>query len=483
MTIKWTNLILLVVISGVVSATPFSSPSDYVQVYEGNGHYIQYRGQPLIPIGANPGWVATLQKLDYDYRAEFEALHESGGNLLRLSPFITPGMEDETRFDERVNCLPWAKVDTYVYDLDLEWSGGNPAFWERLRQVLDLAYELDHIVALELWDLYGPARGPKFTPNRWAAHPFYPGNNKNLTGEQELDRETDMLDIALCRPVTRGPDSNPEALRLLEMYIRSLLDVLSQYPNIIYIITNETSAAKSWSDYWVDFVHAYFRKNLPDYPYLVGVMPREFQHSKNFTIQDLILDPRMDFADASQYLSWMDQCDIHMKNYLDLMAQYPSCVKPILNVKNYMRTDVSALWSAVLVGAATTRFHRPAAATPEADWQIQLRGVKFLREFLNRYEIHPWNMHPEPWRFPRGRYTEKQTFCLVNEKKMVVYFHNALDEVHVPWPGGGYREKVPSESIIGIIDPGNYRGLWYDPEDGTAMDIGRFHQHRTGVRV
>ena len=254
------------------------SPEARVQVYTQNPAYIQYRGEPLFLVGCNQGWTASLQNLDHDYKAEFDRLHEVGGNLVRITPFIGQRVTDPVIHDPREYNLPWKKEDG-VYVLDLEASGGNSAFWDRLEELIARAYEKEIVVSFEYWDLYAPARGPggnqefKTPPgDRWSAHPFAPGNSRELVGEHALPETTHMRDISYCKPVTEG--GYDLALSLQEQFVKHMLDVLSPYPNVIYCMVNETSADKSWSDHWLRFTHEYFTEHWPGHPYLAGEMPR-----------------------------------------------------------------------------------------------------------------------------------------------------------------------------------------------------------------
>ena len=125
-----------------------------------------------------------------------------------------------------------------------------------------------------------------------------------------------LVDVALPRTVTRGQAYRPKALRLLEQYVTRCLKTLAGYPNILYLVTNETSADKQWSDYWVKFTHDYFRDSAGEATHVVGEMPREFNFTENFRVEDMVLDPAYDFADASQYFGQgtdSDRCKLTMR--------------------------------------------------------------------------------------------------------------------------------------------------------------------------
>ena len=384
-------------------------PQDRAQVFASNPYYIQYRGRPIFLVGCNQGWTASLQNLDHDYRAEFDRLAEVGGNLVRITPFICPKVDAAERFDDRANNLPWRR-EGRRYRLDLARGGGNPRFWDRLAELVRYAYEPDVLISFEYLDLYGPARGPggnldfKTPPgDRWSAHPFFPGNSPDLIGEEQLPAATHMKDIAFCRPVTRG--GYDAALRLQRQYVRRLLDTLSPYPNVIYCMVNETSAEKSWSDYWLTYTHQYFRDVWDGAPHLAGEMPREFSFTENFTVEAMIADPRYDFADASQYYTGSGL--VEMRKVKDNLVRFRAyCeaagyVKPLTCMKVYNRLAAEVLWMRLLAGSASARFHRVLNSNYQPTEDLadlarrQLGFVGCLASFLQETGFSPWEMRPD----------------------------------------------------------------------------------------
>ena len=384
-------------------------PQDRAQVYAANRFYVQYRGDPLFLVGCNQGWTASLQNLDHDYEAEFDRLAAVGGNLVRITPFICPKVDDPLRFDDRANNLPWRRVGGQ-YRLDLDQDGGNPRFWNRLAALARYAYERDIMISFEFWDLYGPARGPGGNLNfetppgdRWSAHPFFPGNSPDLTGTAALSAETHMRDIAFCRTVTRG--GYDKALYLQVQYVRRMLDVLSPYPNVIFCAVNETSADKAWSDYWLSFTHRYFDEVWDGAPHLAGEMPREFAFTENFTVEEMIDDDRYGFADASQYyrgegVGEMQRVKQNLARFRDYCEQTDH-VKPLTCMKVYNRLAPEVLWMRLLAGSASARFHRVLGSNWQPDEEIavlaerQLTYVGNLASFVREVDFRPWAMMPD----------------------------------------------------------------------------------------
>lgn len=467
---------------------PRFSPEDRVQAYRENPRYIQYMGKPVFLFGCNQGWTASLQNLDYDFESEFEAIQAAGGNLIRITPFLGPRLDDENRFDPRRYNLPWNRVDGR-YRLDLEADGGNPHFWNRLARLVHTAWERGLVISFEYWDLYSTARGPGgnldfATPpgDRWSAHPFAPGNNHELTGEDALPVKTHMKDIAFCRTVTEG--AYPRALELQEQYIRRLLDVLSPYPNVIYCMVNETSAAKAWSDYWLDFTADYFSEYWPEAPFLAGEMPREFNFTENFTIEDMLEDERYGFADMSQYgrgfgLVEVSQMRRNMARFRAFREEDASRLKPLTCMKIYNRADPNVLWIRLLAGCATTRYHR--VHNFGQRWQpemeevgIQLQAVSAMAAFLKDTDYAPWEMAPDEHIVTHaGVFAEWLALSHPDGARVTALF--ATDE-----------SPAQDAEVRLQLAEGVYGGFWFVPSTGERHEIKPFPAERdrpAGVRV
>lgn len=451
-----------------VAGVPGIPNKDRLQVYPANRHYFQYKSEPIMLIGANQGWTLSMQHLDYDFVQEFEMLHQAGGNVVRIASFITPEAGGKDANDPTRNNLPWRRVGRNKYRLDLENGGGNPDFWNRLDRLAGEAYTRDIIVIFELWDLYGPAR-----PDRWPAHPFYPGNSDDLIGNDQLDTETDLLDVALTRTVTRGQAYRPKALRLLEQYVTRCLKTLAEYPNILYLVTNETSAPKQWSDYWVKFTHDYFRNSdsAGGATHVVGEMPREFNFTENFRVEDMVLDPAYDFADASQYFGQgidSDRCKLideirwsmHWGDrYRGVMVGRPEATKPITAAKIYSHTTPTPLWARMMAAAAISRYHRlhPEQKHFKNGMEIQLPFVKLLVNFLEKYQIRPWEMMPD-----HGR----ALFCKNIDGVMVM-----TDQVRPRYLLYvlNMSDEPQREFTLNVSEPGEYEMLWYSATTGQTI--------------
>jgi hypothetical protein len=442
-------------------------PEDRVQVYKKNPRYIQYRGAPIFLVGCNQGWTVSLQTQDHDYRHEFDELHKVGGNLVRITPFLPPTVDDPDRFNDQKNNYPWRREGQH-YHLDLERDGGNPTFWNRLTDLVHYAYERDIIISFEFWDLYGPARGPGGNQNfqtppgdRWSAHPFFPGNSPDLTGQDMLPAQTHMKDISYCHTVTKGQYA--KALHFQEQYVRKMLDVLSPYPNVMYCMVNESSAAKAWSDYWLTFTHTYFDTVWEGAPHLAGEMPREFSFTENFTVEQMVDDPIYGFADVSQYCQGKGLREIqNVKKNLTTFYQYTEQTKqfkPLTCMKIYNRDATDVLWMRLLSGSASARYHRtlnnagnykpPEGVDPVA---LQLSCVGRVVDFLRETGFKPWEAYPDHGIVVETNGVgETLSMCIKDRRTCVLLAYCVADD-------------VPHERSVTLSLPnGSYQFFWYSP--------------------
>lgn len=449
-------------------------PEDRVQVYKKNPRYIQYRQEPLFLVGCNQGWTVSLQDLDFDYKDELDRLHKVDGNLIRITPFITPRLDDPERLDDRRNNFPWRREGDQ-YHLDLERDGGNPDFWNRLSELVQYAYERNIIISFEFWDLYGPARGAEGnaefkTPpgDRWSAHPFFPGNSPDLTGNDMLPVQTHMKDIAYCRTVTQS--GYQKALHFQEQYVRKMLDTLSPYPNVLYCMVNESSAEKSWSDHWLKFTHDYFHEVWDGAPHLAGEMPREFAFTQNFTVQQMLDDPLYDFADISQYCQGKDLKEIsNVKTNLPPFQQYiteTNQIKPLTCMKIYNRDATAVLWMRLLSGCASARYHRtlnnagsykpPEGVDPVA---LQIACVGHVVSFLKKTNLKPWETQPDHAIVSESEGVDETLALSANNRQICAALLYCV-------PG-----DIPNNRSVTLALPeGQYQYFWYSPSEGTATE-------------
>jgi Putative collagen-binding domain of a collagenase len=130
-----------------------------------NRHYLEFRGEPILPIGdsVTQGWMEC--GTDFDQRAYLDALAARGINVVLLWSYIGTGAEVQ-RADERIGydtpeLWPWkGSPDDRSFDL----TRLNPAYFQRLRRFVRYAESKNIVVVITVQD--------GWTKTRFAQHPF-----------------------------------------------------------------------------------------------------------------------------------------------------------------------------------------------------------------------------------------------------------------------------------------------------------------------
>jgi hypothetical protein len=209
----------------------------YLCPFSENPRYWQYKGEPVLLLGATDDdnlfqWPAAGEHL-----AELAAV---GGNYVRN----TMSCRDSS------NLWPYQKLENGVYDLDL-W---NEEFWELFDNFLKLAWEKNIIVQIEIWDKFD------YEGEVWQRNPVNPKNNMNYTyAESSLKENVSSKDQVFFHSFPGRPNYNPK-LDIIREYQEKLVDkILSysfEYDNILYCMNNETNEAPDWGAYWINHVRS-----------------------------------------------------------------------------------------------------------------------------------------------------------------------------------------------------------------------------------
>ncbi|PHN05719.1 hypothetical protein [Flavilitoribacter nigricans] len=235
---KWNPAILLLCLclAACQSSHELTGSTEFpetgpLRLHPNNSHYFLYRGQPLALITAAEHYGALLN-LDFDYRKYLESLAGDGMNYTRIftgTYFEIPGESFSIRYNtlapqpDRV-ITPWQSVENGAqgrtrYDLNA-W---NPAYFERLKDLMALAQSLDIIVEVTLFSSI-------YRDEHWDISPQNPDNNINMA--QPIDRRrAQTLD-------------NGELLNYQTNYVRKMVQELNEYDNFFFEIQNEP-----WADH------------------------------------------------------------------------------------------------------------------------------------------------------------------------------------------------------------------------------------------
>ncbi|HNR06534.1 MAG TPA: hypothetical protein PKM27_04405 [Saprospiraceae bacterium] len=194
-----------------------------LQLHPVNPHYFNYKNKAIVLVGSGEHYGA-LMNTAFDLETYFATLKKDGLNHTRVfmgAYFEKPGafgIEKNTLAPKPEQMLlPWA-FQGGSYDLTL-W---NPAYFQRLHQLMALAGEAGVIVEVTLFSSYYGAG--------WDYHPFHAKNN--IHG----------LDETLDYRKAHTPD-NGKLLQYQETYVRKLVAELNAYDHFYFEIQNEP-----WAD-------------------------------------------------------------------------------------------------------------------------------------------------------------------------------------------------------------------------------------------
>jgi len=360
--------------------------SDRIRPSRQNPCYWEYKGEPLLLLGAsNEDNIFNHPDLPpAGLEAHLDLLVESGGNYIRN----TMSSRDEG------NLWPFHRLADESYDLD-RW---NEAYWDRLSALLDAALEREIIVQLEIWDRFD------FSQEPWEKNPFNPANTRDYTAEASgLPERVDSHPAQKENPFFRSiPDLDdlPRVLEYQTALVDRLLDITLEYPNVLYTISNETNESPSWSRHWAQRVQARARERN------IGVEITEMwdpwdlsdpMHRATFDHPELY-----SYVDISQNNHQMSQ-DHWDRAQRALSRRVADPPRPANSVKIYggerhgggTEEGTRKLWRNIFGGLASSRFHRPSnplnpsgiGLNPLA--QRQLGSARMFTDSMNVFRAAP----------------------------------------------------------------------------------------------
>ena len=212
-------------------------PSLGIAIYEKNPFYWSYQGKPMLLLGGTKeDNIFQIENL----REHLELLKSVGGNYIRC----TLSSRDEG------NLRPYATNDEGLFDLEKP----NPAYWDKLKKLLEISKDLDIIVQIEIWATYDFYWGDL----RWSHNPFNPKLNMNYTSEESSLPDS----IAYPAQSRVNPffasvpalDNNEILIPYQKKFVDQLLEVSLPFNNVLYCIDNETNAHFAWGKYWSEYI-------------------------------------------------------------------------------------------------------------------------------------------------------------------------------------------------------------------------------------
>jgi hypothetical protein len=415
-------VLVLVMSWGIVPAS--ASEGDHIQPYSRNPYYWQYKGKPIMLIGASDKdnlWQWTGTQLT----EHLDLMRSMGGNYVRNT------MSDRNEGD----IFAAKPLDDGRYDLD-RW---NDAYWERLRLFLDEAHKREIIVQLTLWDWFDLSGAGVY--GRFAVHPLNPENNINWQPGTIKDAG-DFYGGSLRR-------KNQPVLDYQHRYIDTLMSITLRYDHVLYNINNESGLGAEWENYWAIYIKEAAERagkeiHVTSMQFAPGTSVRHVM-----TYRDIY-----SFAEVSQ--NNQDALGPvgkkHWENLLfwrKMIALSDKGPMPINNVKVYgqgvgantaagtEKEAIERFWRNIFGGAASTRFHRPALRDGGRwGWGIGLsekarQTLRAVNMLLDEFDI----FNAEPYEAISTVGNSVDSYCMADiGKAYAVYFPGGRATVHLdPW--------------------------------------------------
>ncbi len=168
----------------------------------------------------------------------------------------TPGHLYEVK-DYQIAPQPWARSGNGTaldgkqkFDLSLF----NPVYFDRLKERVEQAADEGIYVSIMLFEGWGL----QFATRAFENHPFHPDNNINgVNGDS--DHDGSGVEIHTLE--------NPEITAIQEAYIRKVIDVVNEFDNVLYEISNENHAPSTeWQYHMIAFIKEYEKKLEKQHP-------------------------------------------------------------------------------------------------------------------------------------------------------------------------------------------------------------------------
>lgn len=347
---------------------------DYIQPYKANPFYWQLKGKPVLLLG---GTVEdNVYQID-DLEAHLDLLASVGGNYVRC----TMSCRDE-------GDVWWFEKDDETGLYDLNQPGKE--HWARFEKFMKLTSERGIVAQFEMWDRFDFAR------DNWEVNPYNPKNNVNYSFEESGFEEAYLQhpgrkENPFFRSIPAS-ENNELILAYQHKQVDQMLSITLMYEHVLYCMDNETNESPEWGKYWSDYIKAKAKEAG------VVVMTTEMWNEHDLLAEEhkaTIDHPETyDFVDVSQNNHQVGKA--HWDNPLAVRKYIIESghIRPMNTVKIYgantgrygsTRDAQERFWRNILVGMASTRFHRPPAGLGLSD--IAQEHIEAMRMVLKEHDI------------------------------------------------------------------------------------------------
>ncbi len=358
--------------------------ADRIKPWQENQRYWQYKGQPVLLLGASDDDNLFLLP---NLEAHLDLLASTGGNFIRN----TMSSRDEG------NPWPFYQRPDGKYDLE-QW---NTTYWEKFDSLLQLTSERDIFVQIEVWDRFDFSREP------WLLNPFNPANNINYTTEQS-GLETAYLKHPQANEqpffyAIRGMEKYDPKLEIVrnyqEKFVDKLLSYSLDYGNILYCMNNETHTPPAWGKYWMHYIE---EKAGAQEVFTTDMFDGFYRPHRCPSCLDVIKNPAVyEFLDISQINS-RNFGQNHWDTLTWIMAQREAHqLRPVNCTKVYgggesswgsgtNEDGVERFFRDVIGGCAAVRHHRPPSGNGlNEKAQNSIKTIRKIETLVKFWEIKP----------------------------------------------------------------------------------------------
>ena len=386
-----------------------------IGICETNPYYWTYDGEPTLLLGGSPkdNLYQHVGNPDLDVERALNALLECGGNYVRhtMQSRVNPG-------DERFVVQPFGTHADGRYDLET-W---NPEYWKRFRTVLDWTAERDIVMQVTFWDRFD------FTDHgtdNWSdVNPWNPANNVTYAADETgLPTAWDRHPAEVVFPFMLSVEEGRRTLLdHQERFVGRVLDYALPYDHVLYNVSNETRAPKSWGDHWATFARerAAARDASPVY---VTQMYDDWDVTAEMHDRTHEDPDTYDYVDVSQNNQQSGRT--HYENLIAVRSEFADRPWPLNNVKCYgsdggphgnTQEGLRRFWRGIFGGSASMRFHRPDAGLGIGE--LAKTHLRAAREVTDELELATTEPRPE---LLDGREPD-EAYCLSDGSTYLVFF-------------------------------------------------------------
>lgn len=346
------SLILLLPAASCHRPQTVHAADESIRIDERSPWYWNYKGKTMLLLGGS--WQDNLFNHPGGLEDHLDVMLSVGGNYVR-----------NTMSHRNVgNVFAYARNDDGLFDLDTF----NDEYWDRFSRFLQMTYDRDIIVQIEIWDPWDLYIDHQ-SFGGWSHNPFNPANNVNYTAE-----ESGLPEVIDYEPTGRPSphpffrtvpalDDNQLVLGYQQAFVNKLLSISLPYPHVLYCMHNETGEKVDVGDYWAAWVGEQAQQAGRTI-YITDMRRNELVRSPDHTH---IFDrpERYTFVDISQNNAFPGIGQGHYDNILwvrEYIADHP---RPVNNNKNYgafrhgEEESVARMGRMIFAGCAGARFHRP----------------------------------------------------------------------------------------------------------------------------